>query len=107
MKGRATGNITWLERALTKCSCTCWRGERDLSYLAQKTRAQAANQTGASFLTLFSRLSFVQTGVFLETPRVVSVDIVTAFASVLPQLKSEESVNEKCRVVEEVFGARP
>lgn len=26
---------------------------------------------------------------------------------VLPQLKSEESVNEKCRVVEEVFGARP
>ena len=25
---------------------------------------------------------------------------------VLPQLKSEESVNEKCRVVEEVFGAR-
>ena len=26
---------------------------------------------------------------------------------VLPQLKSEESVNEKRRVVEEVFGARP
>ena len=33
--------------------------------------------------------------------------LALGLADVLPQLKSEESVNEKCRVVEEVFGARP